>query len=241
MATSGSFNTNGYQGRKLRFEWKLLSQDVEYNESVIEVTLKGYGEATAGWYMAGNFKMVINGRTYYETSSSDRLKLYNGTVLWRDTPHIKHNADGSKSFSASVKGAIYAATQNVSGSGSWTLPSIPRKATVTSAPNFNDEGNPTIKYSNKAGNSVTSLQACISLTGSKADVAYRDISKTGTSYTFNLTDAEREVLRKATTGSNSRTDRATDISLFIFSFILQTPLFWQCSAMLLQKVYKRAL
>ena len=51
---------------------------------------------------------------------------------------------------------------------------------------------------------MTLLQACISLDGSKDDIAYRDISKTGTSYTFNLTDAERKLLRSATTG-NSRT------------------------------------
>lgn len=70
---------------------------------------------------------------------------------------------------------------------------------ISKATNFNDEQNPTITYSNPSGNSVTSLQACISLTGAKDDIAYRDISKTGTSYTFPLTDAERKVLRKACT------------------------------------------
>lgn len=80
-----------------------------------------------------------------------------------------------------------------------------KKATITYAPNFNDESNPTIKYNNPAGKTVTSLQACISLDGTTADIAYRNISKTGTSYTFNLTTAERTVLREATTGSNSRT------------------------------------
>lgn len=84
------------------------------------------------------------------------------------------------------------------------LGTIARYAYVTSAPNFNDEENPTIQYRNPAGNNATTLQACISLDGSAADIAYRDISKTGTSYTFNLTDAERKVLRQATTGSNSR-------------------------------------
>lgn len=76
-------------------------------------------------------------------------------------------------------------------------------ASLTSAPDFNDEQNPTIKYSNPAGNSV-GLKACISLTGSTDDIAYRDIPKTGTSYTFNLTEAERNVLRNACTTANSR-------------------------------------
>jgi hypothetical protein len=71
-------------------------------------------------------------------------------------------------------------------------------ATITYAPNFNDESNPTIKYNNPAGKTVTSLQACISLDGSKADVSYRNIPKKGTSYTFDLTDEERNVLRENT-------------------------------------------
>ena len=77
-------------------------------------------------------------------------------------------------------------------------------ATISSAPNFNDEENPTIQYNNPFGNGVTSLQACISFTGANDDIEYRDIPKTGTSYTFNLTDEERNILRNATTTSNSR-------------------------------------
>ena len=79
------------------------------------------------------------------------------------------------------------------------------KGTISSAPNFNDEENPTITYSNPAGSVVSSLDVCISLTGSTDDIPYRATSKTGTSYTFNLTDAERKVLRKASANSASIT------------------------------------
>lgn len=72
-------------------------------------------------------------------------------------------------------------------------------AKITEAPNFTDEESPTIKYTNPFGNNVTTLQACISLTGDTDDIAYRDISKTGTSYTFELTDEERKLLRSAAT------------------------------------------
>ena len=75
---------------------------------------------------------------------------------------------------------------------------------LVSAPNFDDEDNPTITYSNSLGNDVLSLKACISLTGSADDIKYRDLPKTGTSYTFNLTEEERKVLRQATTTSNNR-------------------------------------
>lgn len=73
-------------------------------------------------------------------------------------------------------------------------------ATITSAPNFNDENNVTIGYSNPFGNNVSSLQACISWTGG-ADIAYRDISKTGTSYTFAFTEDERNKFRQAATSN----------------------------------------
>lgn len=69
---------------------------------------------------------------------------------------------------------------------------------VTLAPDFNDEDNPTINYSNPAGNTVSAIQTCIATPdGQTIYVPYRDISKTGTSYTYNLTNDERKILRKA--------------------------------------------
>ena len=89
-------------------------------------------------------------------------------------------------------------------SGEWILDTIARGATLSAAPNFDDEGNPQITYSNPAGNSVTELKACIAnTTGSIVYVPYRDITKTGTSYTFNLTEAERNTLRAACNTANS--------------------------------------
>lgn len=78
-------------------------------------------------------------------------------------------------------------------------------AKISSAPNFNDEGNPTITYTNPMGSGVTTLQACIANTdGTGLGVSYRNINKTGTlSYTFNLTETERNSLRTAAT-SNSK-------------------------------------
>lgn len=201
MATSGSLTTSSYEGRYLILSWT-ATQSIDDNTSTISWTLKGAGTATSSWYYAGNFKVVIAGSTVY--SSSDRIQLYNGTTVASGTKTISHNSDGTKSVVMSAQAGIYTVAVNCSGSKTFTLTDIPRKATITSAPNFTSNENPTIKYSNLAGNSVTTLQACISLDGTTDDIAYRDISKTGTSYTFNLTDDERAVLNNATT-SNSRT------------------------------------
>lgn len=204
MASSGAFNTGGYQGRKLRFEWWENAQSIEGNYTDIGYRLIGYGDATSTWYMAGNFKLVVNGSNVYETAESNRIKLYNGTVLKTGTMRIYHNADGSKSFSASATGGIYTYARNVSGSGSWALDAIPRAATITSAPNFTDEDNPTIKYSNAAGSVVDELMVGIGLNGANNDdIEYRAISETGTSYTFELTDDERELIRETAKNAKS--------------------------------------
>ena len=202
MATSGSFITSKYNSKKwLEFAWERTGYSIADNTSTIKWTLTGRG--SSGYHTSGNFKVVIDGSTVYE--SSTRINLYPGTVVASGTKTIKHNSDGSKSFSASAQAGIYYVAVNCSGSGSWTLNSIPRQANLTAAPNFNDEGNPTISFSNPAGNAVTSLDACISLTGSTDDIKYRAVSKTGSSYTFSLTTAERNVLRNACTTANSRT------------------------------------
>ena len=118
---------------------------------------------------------------------------------------VPHNDDGSKTVSMSMSWSANFSPSSGSASGSISLTNIPRQANITSATDFTDEENPTITYENKAGNSVSFLQACISLTGVTDDIEYRDIPKTGSSYTFELTDSERNVLRNATlSGSTQR-------------------------------------
>ena len=209
MATSGSFNTSAYGSgnyhRYLNFSWSVKSQSISGNSTTISYTLKGAGGNTTSYVMSGPFKLVIDGQTVY--SSSSRIQLKNGTVLKTGTFTMTHNSAGARSFSASAEAAIYTNAVNCRGSGSWALPDIPRAATISKATNFNDTGNPTITYSNPAGNSVTSLSAGIFLDGWTAVADYRAISKTGTSYTFNLTDAERNAIRAAMPNSNTMTLR----------------------------------
>lgn len=198
--TSGSFNTSSKNNRYLQFSWT-CTQNTSKNESTINWKLVCKGTAS-GYNKSAPFSVTIDGEEVYY--SSTRIQLWVGTEVASGSKVIKHNANGSRSFTASAKAAIYDAGYNVSGSGSWDLKPIPRAATITDAPNFNDTDNPTITYSNSQGNNVTSLQACLSFDGSTANIAYRDISKTGTSYTFNFTEAEREVLRKGCTTANSK-------------------------------------
>lgn len=202
MALSGSLNTTNYEGRYLTLSWT-ATQSIANNTSTISWTLAGAGNASSSWYYAGNFKVVIAGETVY--SSATRIQLYNGTTVATGTKTITHNSDGTKSVTMSAEAGIYNVAVNCSGSSTFTLDTIPRQATIQSAPNFTDEDNPTVTYSNPAGNNVTTLEICISTDGTTALIGYKTLTKTATSYTFSLSSSERTSLRTACSTSNSMT------------------------------------
>jgi len=138
MARSGSFNTSAYSGRYLKFSWSISNQSIEDNTTTISWNLKGAGGDSTSWYTSGNFKVVINGTTVY--SSSTRIKLYNGTTVASGSTTIPHNADGTKTFSASAQAGIYYVAVNCTGSGSFTLDAIPRATTPTLSSSTFDMG-----------------------------------------------------------------------------------------------------
>lgn len=205
MSLSGSVTTSTWssssgQTRGYTVGW-YATQDISQNKSYIYWTLS----------TAGTYPYTVAERTLYVTvadqvvvNKTDRVMRGAGDIA-SGCVEVPHGSDGTRSFAISIQGAVYTSSINCTGSDWFQLNTIPRQATLTSAPNFTDEQNPTITYQNLAGNSVDALYACISLTGSTDDVPYRSISKTGSSYTFNLTDAERTTLRNATlSGAKTR-------------------------------------
>lgn len=207
-------SATGSNGNRLDVwaEYKITEQSIENNKSYIRVYYYAQPNTASATYGGNGFNssVTVNGASgtgltnapydFRGTSASYRIQ-WGSYAGW-----ISHNGDGTKT--ATVAGSFTTKSSYISGgsiSKSITLPAIPRQATITRADNFNDEENPTISYSNPAGNTVSSLQACISLNGSHADIVYRDVSITGSTYTFYLTESERTLLRVNTTGSNSRT------------------------------------
>lgn len=129
MANNGSFNTNGYEVRYLTFEWRVANQHIDTNKTTIHWTLRGNGGNTHIWYMSGNFKVVIEGSTVYQ--SATRIKLQGNTVVASGEFNVGHNHDGTKRFSASVEAGIYYFAVNSRGNGSWDLPTIARSTQPT--------------------------------------------------------------------------------------------------------------
>ena len=200
-----SVQTSSYGGRYLKLTVYEESTNIANNTSTVRWTLESIG-GSVSYYTIYSCSVVVNGQTVYNpgTVSWDSYNFPAAKGSTTGTITVTHNSDGTASaVGFALHGKVYYSGDE-NKTGSISLSTIPRQANITSAPDFNDEQNPTINYNNSAGNSVSSLQACISLTGARDDIAYRDISKTGTSYTFNLTTAERNVLRNACTTSNSR-------------------------------------
>ena len=189
---SGSYST-AYIGT-----YELLRQ--EGNSSVFKLRAYFYygggtqvnSSTSGGFYIDGTW---VHGGSYSNVKP--------GYHLWGEKEiTVNHNNDGSfPGRYVEISGQSY----HIKGSagGYLSAPKINRQANILTAQDFNDEANPTITYENPAGNNVTSLKACIaSVDGQKIYVPYRDISKTGTSYTFNLTDTERKNLRQALTANS---------------------------------------
>lgn len=177
----------------LKYEYQRNGNDMQYR-----FYWKVWVGSQSYWYDAFTLRLFLNGTQYnvfVKGTDSSKGWSKEGTTDWYT---VSNKISGTVPFYAQMYND--SVPKLCATSGSYSLNVSPAGATLASAPDFTDEQNPTITYSNPAGNNVTSIQACISFDGSKDDVAYRDIPKTGTSYTFNLTEAERNALRNGTPG-----------------------------------------
>lgn len=200
MATSSSFSTDN-KYIKYRIIVTENSTSVANNTSNVTVKVQVWRTNTGyETYGTGNCYVTIDGVNYSQAITTSQKFTYNSyTEVFNKTLNITHNQNGSKTIYVSSY-INHSRFDSNSQGFNVNLTNIPRGATITNAPNFTDVGNPTITYSNTAGSQVSSLQACISLTGSNDDIVYRNIPINGTNYTFNLTQAERNVLLNATSG-----------------------------------------
>ena len=203
MASSFRINSQSYQGRYMYLTCEQQKKNVVTNTSPVKWTLTVTG-GSSSYYTTGPTTVNINGKVVY----------YKGKVLW-DTYefpaakgsvsgviNIPHDELGNAVVEVSIRTNIYTGVLETR-SGTWELDPIARYANITKAPAFTDEENPSITYANYAGNLVDNLQVAISTDGKTALVPYRNISVSGTTYRFSLTNAERDALRAASSKSNN--------------------------------------
>ena len=89
---NGSFNTNAYNNRYLRFEWWINNQDIAGNYTDIGWKVYGAGGSST-WYKTGPIYVSINGSNVHTTSG--RINLANGTQVASGTYRLYHNNEGN--------------------------------------------------------------------------------------------------------------------------------------------------
>lgn len=129
MALSGSVTTGEYSQRSVTLSWT-ATQDIANNKSTIKWTLKGSG-SYSGWVRVSEVRIKIDGSQVFYRDSSHHTDAYNGTQICSGSKTLKHNADGSKSFSISVEAGIYEWAINKSKSNTFSLNVIPRASSIS--------------------------------------------------------------------------------------------------------------
>jgi hypothetical protein len=163
------------------------------------------------YFCADNYNLVPETYFYPKLKISGR-SVYN-YYLYAKGYNDKYNSfiwDAAKDSSGATTNFDF--ITNFSDIEPTTL-NIDRNVYPTTALNFTDEEDPALNYNATTATSrdtifpvadtITSLQVALSFDGNTADIAYRDIPVGSTYYKFNLTTAEREVLRKKAQGSQS--------------------------------------
>ena len=194
-------NFNGVNGShfELRLEYDLV-QSIEYNTSTITYHLKmkskdnysGSGSTAHGyinkddgdnWIWVGDFNSIGKNSTIeIGTQTNTYVHDNNG---YKTIPYYAF-IDTSWDI-----GDAYC-------DGTLDLPRILRYPQMTGATDFTDEENPSISFTNQGVFPVR-----VKMNNGNNTILYRDISQTATSYTFELTNQERNTLR--TLSANSGT------------------------------------
>lgn len=198
MSSSGSFKTSSYDGRYLLFSWEISNQSIANNSTTIAWKLTGAGTASVGYYKAGNFKVVIDGKTVY--SSATRINLYNGTVVKTGTYTLNHSTDGTRTFSASAQAGIYTTAVNCTGSGSFTLNSIPRASTILSVSGNKITDKFSVRYSKAVSTYTDTLQ--INIEGKSVS---QKIANYSSGAAFSLSNALKNDIYSVSKDSQSAT------------------------------------
>lgn len=193
MATFGT--TNQY------IKYAVYAQEISINQSantsVVRVWIDvwrtntgftTYGTGTVYARVNGSLKSASITSSQKITSTAIRLGTWDTT--------ISHDGDGSKTIS--VSGWISHARFSSSEQGfNFALTTIPRAATITACNDFKDTDNPSFTFSNP-GN--WNMQCWLEPNPNGDHLCERTISGTSGTYTWTLTDTERNQLREACKG-----------------------------------------
>ena len=170
------------------------------NKSTVKEELKLYLPYGNSYFSASNTKAKVKGGN--EVDYGD-VYCGKGTYTLASAEYdVQHDEQGELVYNST--GYLHSSIGNWDLSLDITLTKIDRYPALITAPDFNDEENPTITYTTALGFEGATVEAGISdITDTFSYVPYRPVVVEDGTYTFELTNAERNTLRNATPNSNT--------------------------------------
>lgn len=197
-----------YEGRIIYARFEIVSQDYVKNKSTVAWSLISEGGEKESYYVDDTLLSVtwFNGQyhtlTLFQLDSANMTSQTFPRVVGSvgGTFEVEHAYDGNLPMNIGLKTKIGSSHISQDGIGSggtltWHLTPIKKDVRITSAPNFNDEENPTITYINEPAEKTTTLTLQLMSEDGAQIFATRIIPNTGTSYKMELTTAERNAIR----------------------------------------------
>lgn len=217
MATSGSFNViETFRGSNEivgKFTWSRAVESATV--STISWSFEGYVKSRSGTGFSDKYSidsLTVNGSSIFSGNGTNI-----STITKSGSFSLTHTQGVSATFTVVVTQYWLVSSMYGGNSGlrepetfTITVDAPPQPATISSADNFNDEENPTITYSNTSGSLINGLLVGIGATDGSMLVSYRAVTKTSTSYTFDLSETERNALRR-----QIRTGKTTTVRFYL--------------------------
>lgn len=176
---------------------RYVSQNTTTNKTTVQfkIVLSG-NQSSSAYSVTHSGSASFSGGVGGSTSYNGTYKANTSYTIYENGADIEHSADGKLTY---TQYAYFGSTVLGEGSGNFevTVPDIPRKATVTAATDFNDEGNPTVTFSNPAN---FTAKPYLKFYDSSNTLVHTITGSNGVTspYTWALTNAQRTSLRTAT-------------------------------------------
>ena len=187
-----------YSGITVHLDAKYSSQSTANNTSSVQFRLRSVGTS---WRTTSGTAKFTGAYTDSKSCATYPDYIESGDTIFSISKTVKHNDNGTKSISigGSVQAYISGASRTATISNKTaTLPKINRLATVTSTDDFTDEENPTLSFNNPAGFTIYPYLNFYDDSNTLVYQLIRNTSSATSPYVWNITDAERTALRKAT-------------------------------------------
>lgn len=209
MAKTFTLTSDAFQTRYMELYCEQV-EDIANNRSTINWTLSVLG-GTSSYYQTGPTTVTIAGsQVYYcKQMAWDTMVFPAARGSVSGSLVVDHDTYGNKTIALRMSTSIYTGIVKEY-TGNWTLNNLPRQATITAASDFSDVDNPTISINNPGG---FKMDVWLEPNPVGDHLCIREnIPNTG-SYTWVLTDAEREALRNKCAG------RTCTIRLGLYSYV----------------------